>query len=119
MSRGPVAATPAAGPLFRIRPIDRFVPEAYAVLYPVPGEGPATVHYHYCGESLVPTGLSYKEWLEQLFKARGVYYWLLIFTGPRRRVTWVEEGHDAMARLFPDFDPLGAGPLQPRAEIPL
>jgi hypothetical protein len=106
-------------PLLHIRPIDRFVPEAYAVLYPVPGDRPAMVHYHYCGESLVPTSLSYQAWLEQLFKARGVNYWLKIFTGPRRRMTWVEERHDAMARLFPDFDPIGASPSEPFAEIPV
>ncbi len=106
-------------PLRHVRPIDRFTSEAYAVLYPVPGDCPAMVHYHYCGESLVPTGLSYRAWLEELFKARGVAYWLTVFTGPRRDTTWVEEGLDAMARLFPDFDPIAASPPQFRGEIPL
>ena len=106
-------------PLHHIRPIDRFVPEAYAVLYPVPSNSPALVHFHYCGESLVPTGLTYRAWLEELFKARGVAYWLDIFTGPRSAYTWVERGHDAMAQLFPDFDPIGSAPPQPRAEIPI
>jgi hypothetical protein len=104
-------------PLHRIRPVDRFVPEACAVIYPVPGAGPAEVHYHYCGESLVPTGLSYRAWLDQLFLARGVSYWLQIFTGPRGAVTWVEQAHDAFAKLFPDFDPLGPGVARER--IPL
>jgi hypothetical protein len=104
-------------PLHRIRPIDRFVPEAYAVLYPVPGDCPATVSYHYCGQSLVPTGLDYRQWLDKLFVARGVSYWLGIFSGPRQDVTWVEEAHDAFARLFPDFDPLE--PVLPREKIPL
>jgi len=108
-------------PFHRIRPLDRFVPEAYAVLFPVPGPAPATVHYHYCGESLVSTGLTFSAWLEALFGARGVAYWVQIFTGPRlkRPRAWVEEGHDAMARLFPDFTPHELSPAKLRPEIEL
>ncbi len=97
-------------PFTRIRPIDRFVPEAYAVLYPVPGDRPATVHYHYCGEDLVPTGLSYERWLELLLRARGATYWLGLATGPTRGRTWVEENLERVAAIFPDFDPGSMSP---------
>lgn len=111
---------PPSDPLRRIRPIDRFCPEAYAVLYPVPSAEPSRVHYHYCGESLVETGLTYRAWLDALFVARGVSYWLGAFTGPRvTRKTWVEEGHDAFARLFPDYDPARMCAAAPQREIPL
>lgn len=97
-------------PFTRIRPIDRFVNEAYAVLYPVPGDVPATVHYHYCGEELIPTGLSYERWLALLLRSRGVSYWLTLATAPRSRTTWVEENIDRVAKLFPDFDPASIRP---------
>jgi hypothetical protein len=98
-------------PFHQIRPIDMFTPEAYAVLYPVPGDRPATVHYHYCGEVLVPTGLTYVAWLELLFRARGIAYWLDRCTGPHvGPPTWVEDGHARMSELFPDFVPASLGP---------
>lgn len=99
-------------PFHRIRPIDRFVPEAYAVLYPVPGDRPAQVAYHYCGEELTPTGLSYRAWLELLFRSRGVAYWLTLTLQPpgSDRRTWVESGIDRMVELFPDLDPDGMRP---------
>ena len=105
------------GPFHHIRPIDRFVPEAYAVLYPIPSRAPAKVHYHYCGESLVETELTYRDWLEALFVTRGVSYWLDIFTGPATSRTWVEEGHEAFAKLFPDFDPSRLRPTKARGVI--
>ncbi len=92
-------------PFHRIRPIDRFVPEAYAVLYPVPSDREAEVAFHYCGESLVPTGLSFRAWLELLFRSRGVAYWLDLTTGPAQGRTWVEDNIDLAATLFPDFKP--------------
>ncbi len=104
-------------PFTRIRPIDRFVPEAYAILYPVPGDRPATVHYHYCGEDLVPTGLSYERWLDLLLRARGAMYWLTLTTGPAIARTWVEENIDRVASLFPDFDPLSMTPATPFESI--
>lgn len=100
-------------PFTRIRPIDRFANEAYAVLYPVPTDRPATVHYHYCGEQLVPTGLSYGAWLELLLRARGANYWLKLATAPRARGTWVEANLDRVAELFPDFDPSSLSPREP------
>jgi hypothetical protein len=108
----------AQHPFHFIRPIDRFVPEAYAVLHPVPGD--ATVHYHYCGESLVPTGLSYREWLELLYRARGAFYWLQLTVGPwRGERTWVEQGLMRVASIFPDFQPLKMCPSRAFEEIPL
>ena len=104
-------------PFTRIRPIDRFTNEAYAVLYPIPGERPATVHYHYCGEVLTPTGLSYQEWLELLLRARGAHYWLTLATAPPTRRTWVEENIDRVAKLFPDFAPSSMSPSEPFEEI--
>ena len=109
-------------PFKLIRPIDRFANEAYAVLYPVPPEGlaakQATVHYHYCGEELFPTGLSYTDWLEWLLKSRGASYWLTLTLGRRRGRTWVEENIDRVASLFPDFAPQGLVSTAPRREIP-
>ena len=104
-------------PFTRIRPIDRFVSEAYAVLYPVPSKVPATVHYHYCGESLTPTGLSYEQWLELLLRSRGASYWLTLATGPRTGDTWVDKNIHRIAKLFPDFDPASMSPTTPYAEI--
>jgi hypothetical protein len=104
-------------PFMRIRPIDRFIPEAYAVLYPVPSDVPATVHYHYCGEELIPTGLSYERWLELLLRSRGANYWLTLATAPRGRSTWVGENIDRVAKLFPDFDPDSMSPEEALEEI--
>lgn len=106
-------------PFTRIRPIDRFVPEAYAVLspVPVPGDAPATVHYHYCGEDLIPTGLSYLEWLDALLRSRGALYWLSLTTGPRSGRTWVDENLDRVAALFPGFEPARLSPAIARAPI--
>ena len=104
-------------PFTRIRPIDRFMSEAYAVLYPIPSDAPATVHYHYCGESLTPTGLSYERWLELLLRSRGASFWLVLTTGPRTRSTWVEQNIDRVADLFPDFDPRSMSPRTPFEEV--
>jgi hypothetical protein len=106
--------------LHAIRPIDRFTAEAYAVLFL--DRTPAEVAYHYCGESLVPAGLSYREWLELLFRARGVQYWIQLALGPPPppdRETWVEEGIARAAKLFPDFDPASMSPARQRLEVDL
>lgn len=96
------------------------------MLYPVPApsapsqgraEGPATVHYHYAGESLMPTGLDYATWLEWLLRARGAYYWLQLTAGPPSRRTWVDDNLDAMAALFPSFDPASMRPTGWREPI--
>ena len=110
-------------PFTRIRPIDRFVSEAYAVLYPVPTDGsataPASVHYHYCGEELVPTDLSYTEWLELLLRSRGALYWLKLTLGKSTRTTWVEANLARVAATFPNFDPASMSPPVPKKEISL
>lgn len=109
-------------PFLHVRPIDRFVEEAYAVLYPVvPGasDGPAKVHFHTCGESLIPTGLTYEEWLDWLFVTRGALYWLLFTTAPRRNSSWVERNVDRIAALFPDFYPPSLEPPSPFPPIDL
>lgn len=106
-------------PLHFIRPIDRFVPEAYAVLYLRPEDRPAEVAYHYCGEDLVRTGLSYREWLELLFRSRGALYWLGLTLGPSRSHTWVEDGIAHIAKLFPDFDPISMSPKHRQQPIEL
>lgn len=105
--------------LHRIRPIDRFVPEAYTVLYLDSADAPAKVAYHYCGEALVPTALTYREWLELLFRARGVAYWIQLATGPASHRTWVEDNIDAIATLFPDFDPASMMPSEAFGEVEL
>ncbi|MCX5747196.1 MAG: hypothetical protein NT062_32400 [Proteobacteria bacterium] len=106
-----------AHPFTRIRPIDRFTEEAYAVLYPVPADGPAMVCLHVCGETLWPTGLTYAAWLELLLRARGAAYWLSLTTGPRPRRTWVDENLDRVAALFPSFAPAALVPVRPRPAI--
>ena len=105
--------------LHKIRPIDRFTAEAYTVLYINSPDQPAEVAYHYCGESLVPTGLTYREWLELLFRSRGVAYWIKLATGPQVRRTWVEEGIAHIAQMFPDFVPHAMSPAKPYDEVPL
>jgi len=111
--------TEAESALHAIRPIDRFVAEAYAVLYlaPTRRDRPAEVAYHYCGEELVPTGLSYREWLELLFRARGTAYWLTLTLGPDRDGTWVGEGIARVAALFPDFAPDSMRPREARPSV--
>ena len=104
-------------PFTHVRPIDRFADEAYAVLHPVPSDGPAMVCFHVCGESLLPTGLTYAEWLDHLLLARGASYWLALATGPRSRRTWVEENLDRVAALFPSFDPGALTPVRPLPPI--
>jgi uncharacterized protein (TIGR02996 family) len=101
-------------PLHDLRPIDRFIPEAYTVLY-CPAEEPSKIAYHYCGERLVPTDLTYREWLELLFRSRGTLYWIQLATSPERDNTWVGDGVDRVAQLFPDLDP---GSMRPAEECP-
>lgn len=105
--------------LHRIRPIDRFISEAYTVLYLETPSAPARVAYHYCGESLVPLGITYREWLELLFRARGALYWIQLAMGPGGRRTWVEEGIEHVAKLFPDFDPESIRPASAFPEVDL
>lgn len=104
-------------PFTHVRPIDRFTNEAYAVLYPVPSDAPARVHYHYCGERLTPTGLTYEEWLELLLRARGASYWLTLATGGQRGETWVERNTARIADVFPSFDPTSMRPRAPFDDI--
>jgi hypothetical protein len=112
-------------PFAQMRPIDRFVEEACAVLYPVPppsrgtARDPAMVHLHTSGESLFPTGLDFATWLELLFRSRGAYAWLGLTLGRPTRRTWVEENIDAVAALFPSFDPPSLCPRVPRAPVPI
>jgi hypothetical protein len=107
--------------LHAIRPIERFVPEAYAVLYldPARPDAEAEVAYHYCGEELVPTGLTYREWLELLFRARGTTYWLGLTLHPSPDTTWVGKAIERVATMFPDFDPASMRAARPRPSIDL
>ncbi len=111
--------TEADSALHFIRPIDRFVPEAYTVLYLRPEGKPAEVAYHYCGETLTPAGLTYREWLELLFRSRGVRYWVQLALGPNDGKTWVEDGIAHVAKLFRDFDPKSMSPKKTHQEIEL
>jgi len=104
--------------LHHIRPIDRFVAEAYTVLYLKPAGKPARVAYHYCGEELVPTDLSYREWLEQLFRSRGVLYWVQLAAG-KSGGDWVARGFEEAARMFPDFDPKSIKSKKQHKEVDL
>ncbi len=109
-------------PFHLIRPLDRFVPEAYAVLYPV-NINPAAnavqsrVMYHFCGEELWETGMSFEQYIDFLLITRGIHYSIKLKVGPRGASTWVEEMHDAAHRLFPDFDPNALAAPTRRAEI--
>jgi uncharacterized protein (TIGR02996 family) len=106
-------------PLHRLRPIDRFVSEAYTVLYLRDPDRVAEVAYHYCGETLIPTRLSYREWLEMLFRSRGVFYWIKLAVEKRGRGTWVEDGIAQVAKRFPDFDPAAMSPTTDCEEVEL
>lgn len=67
--------------LRRLRPIDCFVPEQWATLYPVPGTGEAKVCLFSMNDAFCPLELSYAEWLELLLEARGAYYWMSEWAG--------------------------------------
>ncbi len=100
--------------LRRIRPIDRFVPEQYATLYPVPSDTPPLVHLFNCNEDLSVTDLTYHDWLELLLLSRGAYYWLSELVVPRTPDTdrHFHENFDRVAGV------LGFDPVRFRATIP-
>lgn len=109
---------PVDHPLRKLRPIDWFGPEGCAVLHVDGPDAEPLVHYHYCGEILIPTGLSYFDWLEALFVSRGVSYWILAHTGPLASLDPSFVKHfTEMAKLFPDYDPAKSSPPTGRPEI--
>lgn len=93
--------TPEESPLRRLRPMDIFQPEACMALYPVPGK--ATVHYHYFGESLLPTGLTFDAWFDRLIASRGFWYWIRACTGDTD-ATAVAAFRKGASELFEEFD---------------
>lgn len=110
-------------PFHLIRPLDRFVPEAYVVLYPIHKDvekntKPAHIAYHYCGEELWDTDLSFTDYIDFLMLSRGIHYGIKLKVGPRDRYTWVEEMQDTTQKLFPDFDPKVLATKRKRTEIP-
>lgn len=104
---------PENHPFRKMRPIDRFIPEACAVLYQ------GKVAFHYCGEELTPLDLPFEDWLALLFRSRGVMYWLQELKGPRDGQTWVEDNIDKVAKLFPDYEPETMSPAELRPELEL
>jgi hypothetical protein len=88
-------------PFRLIRPVDFWVNEACAVLYPVPGD--AKICYHYCGEELWPTGLTFDQWFDRLLASRGFWYWLkALIARPNGDAAHFRA---VMPKVFPDFDP--------------
>lgn len=90
-------------PLRKLRPVDFFINEACTVLYPVPGN--PTIHYHYCGEELHPTGLTFREWFDRAMNSRGLWYWIQSCTVEARNSVEVERLFEIGPQLFDDFDP--------------
>lgn len=103
-------------PYRHIRPFDFFVPEAAAVLYPIPGEH--EVYYHYCGEELHPTGMSVEQWFERLLRSRGCWYWIEACCVDGQDSAQTRQLFEAMPLLFEDFDPADFSPLTTRGELP-
>lgn len=66
----------------------------------------------------MPTALSYREWLEQLFRSRGILYWVQHATGKPGN-GWVTEGINEFAKMFPDFNPRSMISKKKFKEIPL
>jgi hypothetical protein len=84
-------------------PFDFFQPEACAAFYPVPGH--MTVHYHYLGEEVHATGLTYSEYLELLFQSRGFLYWISALCADEQAQGQVEDFRAYFPKLF-DSDTL-------------
>jgi len=98
-----------------VKPVDFFINEACAALYPVPGE--MKIHYHYCGEELHPTGYSFLEYLELLLESRGYFYWQTALCVDKQRSKTVVEFRSVMPRLFADFDNEAFRPNTTQGEI--
>ena len=103
-------------PYRALRPLDFFVPEACAALYPIPGEH--EIAYHVCGEELHPTGLSFAQWFERMMMARGCWYWIEACCVDGQGSPQTEQFLEAMPRLFDDFEAELFKPLTTRGEIP-
>jgi hypothetical protein len=91
--------------------------EATAALYPVPGD--ASIHYHYLGEDLWPTGLGVNAYLELLLHCRGYWYWLKTCTNMgdnTREPGWFR---DMAPKLFPDLDVSRFKPRTSEGEVDL
>jgi hypothetical protein len=85
-----------------VKPVDYFLAESCAALYPVPGD--MMMHYHDLGEELHPTGYSFLEYLDLLLKSRGYLYWQHLLCADNQETPEAQEFRANMPRLFPDYD---------------
>ena len=98
-----------------VKPVDFFINEACAALYPVPGD--MKMHYHYLGEELHPTGYSFLQYLELLFKSRGYFYWQQALCVDKQLSQRTKEFRTIMPVLFPDFESEAFKPNTSQGEI--
>lgn len=103
----------------RVLPVDFFVAEACAALYPanpIDADGVVpSVHFHYCGQGLSPLGVSFNEYVALALRARGGWYWLqlLCFTSRDENCAFLK----VAPKLFPDLDLDLFLPSHPAGEV--
>ena len=108
---------PNVGTLKQIRPVDHWVPEACAALYPAnPArpDRPPTMHYHYCGQELEDLGISFPEYVALLLQSRGFWYWPLAMSFGTIDRPEAQDFLEKLPLLFPDVAEMAA--FLPRIE---
>ncbi len=63
-----------------------------------------TMHYHYLGEELCPTGYTFSEYLNLLLKSRGYLYWQTALCAESRGSPEARNFRTNMPVLFSDFE---------------
>ncbi|KAL2847337.1 hypothetical protein BJX68DRAFT_113071 [Aspergillus pseudodeflectus] len=92
-----------------LKPLDRFVPEAYTVLIgPKKKDRPQKfsnyIAYHYCGEELVETRYTFADYVERLLISRGYWYWVRSLCRLDRGSLEVNALKSIAPQIFPDMD---------------
>ncbi|KAL2784914.1 hypothetical protein BJX66DRAFT_315951 [Aspergillus keveii] len=92
-----------------LKPIDRFVPEAYTVLVgPMKKDRPQKfsdyIAYHYCGEELVETRYTFADYVERLLVSRGYWYWVTSLCPLDRGSLEADALKRIAPQIFPDMD---------------
>lgn len=86
-----------------IRPVDCFIEDACAALYPMPGKTP-TVHLHDFENVLHDTGRTFGQYIALALQSRGFWFWMAALTEESQDREEVEVFRTTMPILFPDFD---------------
>ncbi|KAL2811712.1 hypothetical protein BJX63DRAFT_273544 [Aspergillus granulosus] len=94
-----------------LKPIDRFVPEAYTVLVGPKKQKKSRsqkfsdfIAYHYCGEELVETKYTFADYVERLLISRGYWYWVTSLCHFEWKNHSVDELKGIAPQIFPDMD---------------